>query len=74
VDGKDLWWMHLYIRMHRCMTWRFLKVNIILLMQAGYLSSQGFLISYCGVHYHLAEWGHAGVRSVRYTITVPYLF
>jgi hypothetical protein len=24
--------------------------------------------------HHLTEWGHAGVRSVRYTITVPYLF
>jgi hypothetical protein len=44
------------------------------LANAGYPSSQGLLIPYCGVRYHLAEWGHAGVRSVRYTITVPYLF
>jgi hypothetical protein len=33
------------------------------LADAGYLSSQG-LIPYRGVHYHLAEWYHAGVRSV----------
>jgi hypothetical protein len=37
VDGKDLWWMHLYIRMHRCMTWQFLKVNITLLIQGIHL-------------------------------------
>jgi hypothetical protein len=44
------------------------------LADTGYPSSQGLLISYCGVRYHLAEWGCAGVRSVRYTITIPYLF
>jgi hypothetical protein len=44
------------------------------LTDTGYPSSQGLLIPYHGVHYHLAEWGHAGVRSVWYTITVPYLF
>jgi hypothetical protein len=44
------------------------------LADAGYPSSQGLLIPYCGVHYYLAEWGGAGVRSVQYTITVPYLF
>jgi hypothetical protein len=44
------------------------------LADAGYPSSQGLLIPYRGVRYHLEEWGHAGVRLVRYTITVPYLF
>jgi hypothetical protein len=38
------------------------------LTDAGYLSSQGLLISYHGVHYHLAEWGRAGIRSVRYIL------
>jgi hypothetical protein len=44
------------------------------LTDAGYLSSQGLLISYHGVCYHLAQWSYAGVRSVIYTITVLYLF
>jgi hypothetical protein len=32
------------------------------LVDAGYPSCNQLLIPYRGVHYHLAEWGHAGIR------------
>ena len=32
------------------------------LADAGYPSWQELLLPYCNLHYHLAEWGCAGVR------------
>ena len=32
------------------------------LADAGYPSCKELLLPYCNVRYHLAEWGHAGVR------------
>ena len=32
------------------------------LADAGYPSCKELLLPYCNVHYHLAEWGCAGVR------------
>jgi hypothetical protein len=32
------------------------------LADAGYPSCHGLLIPYCGVRYHLAEWGRASIR------------
>ena len=32
------------------------------LADAGFAACDTLLVPYCGIHYHLAEWGRAGVR------------
>jgi hypothetical protein len=44
------------------------------LAHAGFPACQQLLIPYCGVQYHLAEWGHAGVRYVFRTYLKQFIY